>query len=211
MKVSSEIIIVCVCVGILLSTTVWGLIALQVLFFSDFISPNTLDSWISYGFKNEIRPFEEFDLYITILGASVFLSKNILIGPFVEELYFRGAALDLWTKKYGYVWASLLSSLFFVSIHLKTSQLLLCVFLHSFIYCMLAIRFKHIFYAFIAHASFNFSMTIINAMDISGYMFKSRNAMNIQLSSWSGELFAMLLSMLILGILLYQFKPNKSP
>lgn len=208
-KISGKIIIRCMCIGILLSTTVWGFIALQIVLFSDFVSSQTINSWMSFASrKNETQPLAEFDWYITIIGSFIFLSQSILMGPFIEELYFRGAALQLWVKKYGYIWAVLLSSLFFVLIHPKSSLLFLSVFVHSVIYCILAIKFKHILYSFFAHASYNFSMSILNIMDVNRLVLKDNSIMNNQLLPWSNEFIIMLISMLVMAIILYQYKPN---
>ena len=57
------------------------------------------------------QPFASFELSWTFLGG-------VIVSPIVEEITFRGAILGGLKKQYSFIYANLLTSIFFLGIHL---------------------------------------------------------------------------------------------
>jgi len=203
----------CVFLGLSLSLSVWGLAAVQLLLSVDYLSSETLLEW---GFSNATsstfapQSFTTAGWEIALVGYLLVFSKTIIAGPFVEELYFRGLALKLWEVKYGKILAIIFSSIFFMLIHLNNPMLLMGVFIHGAVFCLIFYRFKHVFYCFLAHASYNFAITIWNMLGAKDLFFDKKIEQLNTFFTWSTEFSVLALSIFLFAVIFNSTKTTSN-
>jgi CAAX protease family protein len=80
----------------------------------------------------------------------------VTLGPFTEEIIYRGVLFRLWERQWGWVTGALLSATVFSIIH---SHNLIATFLSAILYACLYRRTGSLWATTLCHASFNLLVT----------------------------------------------------
>jgi len=90
--------------------------------------------------------------------VTFFFGTLVLLGPLVEEIYFRGILYSSYRRKYGSKIAIFFTTLFFVTIHIGGNYIEIIIF--GIILTILYEKTESLFLTFITHASFNLFYTL---------------------------------------------------
>jgi len=135
-----------------------GLVALQIYITSQFSSSEALELW---DFKQHDSIFGyNKEIFGTAIHNSLFTAISlILVGPIIEELYFRRIILLELTEGYGLLVAVLISSVFWTVIH--SYNIWLHIFISSIVISIVFIATKNILYPIIVHGLSNMMVWIV--------------------------------------------------
>jgi len=90
--------------------------------------------------------------------VTFFFGTLVLLGPLVEEIFFRGILYSSYRRKYGPKIAIFFTTLFFVTIHIGGNYFEIIIF--GIILTILYEKTESLFLTFITHASFNLFYTL---------------------------------------------------
>ena len=88
------------------------------------------------------------------LSAIVLFMVVALIAPFAEEVVFRGVLLPAFGARWGAVLGVLISSVLFAALHVS-AYVLVPIGFAAMVFGWLVVRFRSLWPAYVAHASFN--------------------------------------------------------
>jgi uncharacterized protein len=124
---------------------IWGLIALWGMH----VFQGSSDVR-AYGFQVDR---EAWDAYYFSAWGLVNAAFAVTLGPFMEEMLYRGVLYRLWERQWGWLAGTLLSSVVFSIIH---PQNLIQTFLSAILYACLYRRTGSLWATTLCHASYNF-------------------------------------------------------
>ncbi|SEL00208.1 CAAX protease self-immunity [Colwellia chukchiensis] len=133
-----------------------------------------------------------------------FLVVHTFIAPFVEELMFRGVLLKLWSDKYGYLKAILLTSLLFTLLH--STRFYLDNFILSILLSWIVLQTGTVFYSYVVHATYNLLMWLLEGHN--GLLFfANKDSLKLHIfNTWKIEFSLLLLAMIFMPIFVLKFK-----
>lgn len=130
---------------IALTFGIWGLIALWGIH----VTHSSADIR-AYGFQVDR---DAWDAYYFSTWGLVNAAFAVTLGPFMEELLYRGVLYRLWERQWGWVAGALLSSVVFSIIH---PQNLVQTFLSAILYACLYRRTGSLWATTLCHSTYNF-------------------------------------------------------
>ncbi|GHF78824.1 CPBP family intramembrane glutamic endopeptidase [Thalassotalea marina] len=203
--VSYQGALVALVIGVLMVPVSFGLHSIEVLTVAQF-SPDFANSL--WDFENSKVTFEKNDK----LGSSLatfftFAIVHSVIGPFMEELTFRGAILSIWNTKYSKISALILTSLLFTVIHPVKSYL--DIFVFSFFVGWLTLQTRKLIYAYLIHATYNLFSWLLEGYNL---LEVFRNKSPLLLSSaktWTSELTISFLAAIVIAFLVTSLNFHK--
>jgi membrane protease YdiL (CAAX protease family) len=133
------------CAKVVLTFGLWGAVALWGLHISHRSSDIT-----AYGFLIDPAAMDEH--YFAAWGL-VGAAYAVSLGPLIEEVLYRGVLYRLWERQWGWITATLLSSIVFSLVHPHN---LIQTFFSGILYACLLHRTGSLWATTLCHATYNF-------------------------------------------------------
>ncbi|OIO60531.1 MAG: hypothetical protein AUJ55_02160 [Proteobacteria bacterium CG1_02_64_396] len=110
---------------------------------------------IGVGLTFNLRDIPTYLPEVSGLGWVLFLPLAVLVGPWVEELLFRGALQPALAQVLGGRWAVVVTALVFAAAHLPTQEVPLIPLIGGLLLGWVMLRAGHVMAPFVLHAGAN--------------------------------------------------------
>ena len=183
------------CAKVILTFGLWGVVALWGLHVSHRSSDIT-----AYGFLIDPAAMDEHYFAAWGLVGAVYA---VSLGPLIEEVLYRGVLYRLWERQWGWIAATLLSSIVFSLVHPHN---LIQTFFSGILYACLLHRTGSLWATTLCHATYNFLIT----WPLFGHilLLKTPDA-STSLNPWIPNLICLALG--TIGLVVYVALASKTP
>ncbi|MFT6208292.1 MAG: membrane protease YdiL (CAAX protease family) [Colwellia sp.] len=160
--VSCKKIIITLIIGGLTVPIAFGFNSIEVLTVAQF-SPELANSLWDFKYA-DVEFTRNYKLGSNFIVFFTFLVVHSFVGPFVEELTYRGAILPILNQKYSKILALLFTAILFMLLH--PPKVYLDTFVFSLLVGWLTLQTGQLIYAFLIHASYNLLSWLLEGYNV---------------------------------------------